>query len=183
MPVETVRRPAMGGTMNDIYITLSGNVIAEPRQFAGDNGLRATSLRLASTPRLYDRSSRSWYDGETTYYTVRCYRVLAENVARCVRPGQPIVVHGRLRVRSFERDGRRGAVPEVEAISVGHDLRRGVSTFEKSQRTAAGAGAPVTAAAGVPETTGGDLQAPPASGPADEAPPGEVIEAAGRLAA
>ncbi|MEU9890039.1 single-stranded DNA-binding protein [Sphaerisporangium sp. NPDC051011] len=179
MPVETVRRPAMGGTMNDIYITLSGNVVAEPRQFAGENGLRVTSLRLACAPRLYDKSSQSWYDGETSYYTVRCYRVLAENVARCVRPGQPIVVHGKLRVRSYERDGRRGSAAEVEAVSVGHDLRRGVTTFEKPQRTAAGAGAPVMAMAGAVTAAadeGGDVQVAPPAGFARQAPAAEAVE-------
>ncbi|GII67159.1 hypothetical protein Skr01_72440 [Sphaerisporangium krabiense] len=122
--------------MNDIYITLSGNVIAEPRQFTAEAGPRVTSLRVASTPRLYDKPTQSWYDGETSYYVVRCYRVLAENVARSVRAGQPVVVHGRLRIRSLDRDGQKRSVAEVEAVSVGHDLRRGVSAFEKPQRTA-----------------------------------------------
>ncbi|GII84110.1 hypothetical protein Ssi03_21000 [Sphaerisporangium siamense] len=121
--------------MNDIYITLSGNVIAEPRQFAAEAGPRVTSLRVASTPRLYDKPTQSWYDGETSYYVVRCYRVLAENVARSVKAGQPVVVHGKLRIRSLDRDGQRRSVAEVEAVSVGHDLRRGVSVFDRPQRT------------------------------------------------
>ncbi|MEU8271519.1 single-stranded DNA-binding protein [Sphaerisporangium sp. NPDC049002] len=134
MSAETVRRPAMGGTMNDIYITLNGNVAADPRQYHFDDGTRVTSLRLASTRRVFDKASQSWHDGETTFYAVRCYRVLAENVAQSIKIGQPIVVHGKLRIRSYERDGERRFLAEVEATSVGHDLRRGVSRFEKAQR-------------------------------------------------
>ncbi|MEV7967151.1 single-stranded DNA-binding protein [Sphaerisporangium sp. NPDC088356] len=136
MSAETVRRPAMGGTMNDIYITLNGNVAADPRQYHFDDGTRVTSLRLASTRRVFDKASQSWHDGETTFYAVRCYRVLAENVAQSIKIGQPIVVHGKLRIRSYERDGERRFLAEVEATSVGHDLRRGVSRFEKAQRRA-----------------------------------------------
>ncbi|MCW2879176.1 MAG: Single-stranded DNA-binding protein-like protein [Sphaerisporangium sp.] len=134
MSAETVRRPAMGGTMNDIYVTLSGNVSTDPREYHFDDGSRATSLRLATTRRVFDKASQSWHDGETTFYTVRCYRVLADNVAQSVKLGQPIVVHGKLRIRSYERDGERRFLAEVEATSLGHDLRRGVSSFEKSHR-------------------------------------------------
>ncbi|WP_424535454.1 single-stranded DNA-binding protein [Sphaerisporangium viridialbum] len=136
MSAENVRRSAMGGTMNDIYITLNGNVAADPRQYHFDDGTRVTSLRLASTRRVFDKASQSWHDGETTFYAVRCYRILAENVAQSIKLGQPIVVHGKLRIRSYERDGERRFLAEVEATSVGHDLRRGVSRFEKAQRGA-----------------------------------------------
>ncbi|MFC4590928.1 single-stranded DNA-binding protein [Sphaerisporangium corydalis] len=124
----------MGDTMNDIYITLIGNVSAEPRQYSFNDGLRVTSLRLASTRRVFDKSSQSWHDGETTFYAVRCYRALAENVAQSIKLGQPIVVHGKLRIRSYEREGERRFLAEVEAIAVGHDLRRGLSRFERAQR-------------------------------------------------
>ncbi|WP_344945600.1 single-stranded DNA-binding protein [Sphaerisporangium flaviroseum] len=134
MSAETVRRPAMGGTMNDIYITLHGNVAADPRQYHFDDGSLVTSLRLASTRRVFDKASQSWHDGETTFYAVRCYRALADNVVQSIKVGHPIVVHGKLRIRSYERDGQRRFLAEVEALSVGHDLRRGVSTFERSQR-------------------------------------------------
>ncbi|WP_380844088.1 single-stranded DNA-binding protein [Sphaerisporangium dianthi] len=120
--------------MNDTYITLVGNVTADPRQYDCNDGSRVTSLRLASTRRVFDRSSQTWHDGETTFYAVRCYRSLADNVARSIKLGQPIVVHGRLRIRSYDRDGERRFTAEVEATSVGHDLRRGVSTFQRPQR-------------------------------------------------
>ncbi|GII79020.1 hypothetical protein Sru01_40020 [Sphaerisporangium rufum] len=122
--------------MNDIYITVLGNVAADPRRHSFADGSSATSLRVASTRRVFDRATQSWQDGETTFYTVRCYRSLAENVARSVRLGHPVVVHGRLRIRSYERDGQRRLAAEVEAASVGHDLRRGVTGFQKAHRGA-----------------------------------------------
>lgn len=120
--------------MNDIYVTLSGNVAADPRQYPLSDGSRVTSLRLASTRRVFDRPSQTWQDAETTFFAVRCYRALADNVSQSIKLGQPIVVHGKLRIRSYERDGERRFLAEVEATSVGHDLRRGVSAFDKGRR-------------------------------------------------
>jgi single-strand DNA-binding protein len=120
--------------MSEIYVTLSGNIAAEPRQFQFRDGSRATSLRLAVNRRSFDRESQTWQDEQTTYYTIRCYRALADNVAQSVRRGQPVVVSGKLRIKQFERDGEQRFWVEVEAMSVGHDLKWGISSFERPVR-------------------------------------------------
>ncbi|MEU7983683.1 single-stranded DNA-binding protein [Streptosporangium canum] len=123
--------------MNDIYITLTGNVAAPPRQHTFPDGSRVTSLKVASTSRYFDRENQQWCNGETTYFGVRCFRGLADNVAQSVRTGQPIVVQGRLRIREFTHEGQRRFMPEVEANSLGHDLRWGLGSFSKPQRAGA----------------------------------------------
>jgi single-strand DNA-binding protein len=49
------------------------------------------------------------------------------------------VVSGKLRIREFEQEGERRFMPEVEASSVGHDLRWGTGTFAKPERGGAAA--------------------------------------------
>ncbi|GAA3118330.1 hypothetical protein GCM10010466_06590 [Planomonospora alba] len=120
--------------MNDIYITLTGNVAAPPRQHTFPDGSRVTSLKVASTSRYFDREHQQWRNGETTYFGVRCFRGLADNVAQSVRVGQPVVVQGRLRIREFVHEGERRFMAEVEAGAVGHDLRWGLGSFSKPQR-------------------------------------------------
>ncbi|GAA3441274.1 single-stranded DNA-binding protein [Planomonospora venezuelensis] len=120
--------------MNDIYVTLTGNVAAPPRQHTFSDGSRVTSLRVATTSRHFDRENQQWRNGETTYFGVRCFRGLADNVAQSVHVGQPVVVQGRLRIREFAHEGERRFMAEVEASSVGHDLRWGVGSFSKPQR-------------------------------------------------
>ncbi|MEU9831022.1 single-stranded DNA-binding protein [Streptosporangium sp. NPDC048047] len=120
--------------MNDIQITLTGNVAAPPRQHTFPDGSRVTSLKVASTSRYFDRDNQQWCNGETTYFGVRCFRGLADNVAQSVRLGQPIVVQGRLRIREFVHEGERRFMPEVEANSLGHDLRWGLGSFTKPMR-------------------------------------------------
>jgi single-strand DNA-binding protein len=124
----------MGGRMNDIYVTLSGNVAADPRQFSLSDGSRVTSLRVATSRRYVDRQTQEWHNTPPVFFAVRCYRALADNVAQSVQRGQPVVVHGRLRIREYERDGQRRFMAEVEASSVGHDLKWGITSFEKPIR-------------------------------------------------
>jgi single-strand DNA-binding protein len=67
--------------------------------------------------------------------TVLCWRSLADNVAMCLRKGEPVLVRGRLRVREYEgKDGSRGTETEIDASSVGHDLNRGVAHFSRTRR-------------------------------------------------
>lgn len=120
--------------MNDIYITLTGNVAAEPRQHTFEDGVKVTSLRVLTAHRYFDRKTGQWADGERVCFAVRCWRALADNVARSVRVGHPVVVSGKLRIREFGPEGDRRFMPEVEATAIGHDLRWGTGTFVKPER-------------------------------------------------
>ncbi|MFG1945496.1 single-stranded DNA-binding protein [Nonomuraea sp. NPDC048826] len=121
--------------MNDIYITLTGNVAAEPREYTFDDGSKVTSLRVLTAHRYFDRKSGQWVDGEKVCFAVRCWRTLGDNVAQSVRVGQPVVVSGKLRIREFGPEGDRRFMPEIEASAVGHDLRWGTGTFVKPERS------------------------------------------------
>ncbi|PZG29595.1 single-stranded DNA-binding protein, partial [Spongiactinospora gelatinilytica] len=120
--------------MNDIQITINGHVVAAPRLYTFSDGSRVTSLRVCTTSRYFDKRTSEWRDGEKIFFAVRCWRALADNVAQSIRMGQPVVVHGRLRIREFGPEGERRFMAEVEATSVGHDLRWGIGTFSKPPR-------------------------------------------------
>ena len=52
-----------------------------------------------------------------------------------VRRGDAVVVHGRVRVDVWEREGQPSSVSWiVDATFVGHDLTRGTSAFVKTAR-------------------------------------------------
>ena len=123
--------------MNETLVTVAGNVAGEPRMRVTAGGVRVASFRLASTERRYNKELGSWRDGDTVYYTVTCWRTLAENAFESVSKGQPVLVHGRLHVSSYEKDGETRTSVDIEARSLGHDLSWGVSKFTKA---AAGSG-------------------------------------------
>src|SRR5262249_49874356 len=98
-------------------------------------GTSTAKLRVAYTERRLNRETGEWGDGPTSFVTVLCWRALADNVAMCLRKGEPVLVRGRLRVREYEgKDGSRGTETEIDASSVGHDLSRGVAHFSRTRR-------------------------------------------------
>ena len=145
--------------INDAQVFLSGYVAREPRFRITANGISNVSMRVAYTPRRVDRETGEWTDGTTSFVSVVCWRTLADNVAKCLHKGEPVVVKGRLQVRPYEKDGVSRLAVEVEATSVGHDLAHGVASFQRPRRPAAVQAAPDGAAA----------EPGPAGGPVAEA--------------
>lgn len=90
------------------------------------------SFRLACTPRVWRPGG--WTDGETTWFTVTCFRTLAENAAASIAKGDAVVVSGKLRTQVWERDGVPYERTVLEAQVIGHDLTRGTSAFRKLER-------------------------------------------------
>lgn len=122
--------------MNDCQMTIVGNVVDTPKLRRTRNGHNVANFRVASTSRRFDRESNSWVDGSTLFVTVTCWRALGENVAQSLRKGQPVVVFGRYYQREYERDEKLHTAYELEAITIGHDLTRGIAAFEKVFRSA-----------------------------------------------
>lgn len=119
--------------MNDI-ITVRGIVATEPRHLVTETGLAITSIRVASPSRRWDRSTSAWANGPTNWFTVTAFRSLATNVAKSLNKGDRVIVSGRLRVRSWQRDDRSGTSVEIDAEGIGHDLAWGVATWMRVPR-------------------------------------------------
>ena len=115
--------------MYENITTVIGNVASEVRTRITANGHTAASFRVASTTRRYDRSKGGWADTDTNFYTVQCWRQMADNVRRSLSTGEPVIVHGRLKQREWEDEGGRGVSNEIEAYAVGHDMNKGTSSF------------------------------------------------------
>ena len=118
--------------INEAHISLSGYVATQPALKWTRTGVPALNMRVAWTPRRMDRVTGEWIDMGTNFLTVYAYRKLAENAATCLRKGDPVVLRGRVSTRDFEdKNGHQRTALEVDAISFGHDMTRGVSTFQR----------------------------------------------------
>jgi single-strand DNA-binding protein len=131
-------------------ITVRGFVASEIRSSTTPGGVATASFRLGSTERRFDRASSAWVDGNTNWFTVQGYRQLAGNVGCSIKKGQRVIVIGRLKMRSWEKDGRVYHVAEIDAESVGHDLMWGSANFTRMAGTGnpAAPGQPAAATAG-----------------------------------
>jgi len=137
-------------------ISITGLVATTPKYIVTGTGLSITTFRFASTQRKFDRETQKWIDGETNWYTVATFRQLATNVVASVQKGQRLVVTGRLRVRDWAVDDKRGTNVEIDAEAVGHDLSWGTTVFTRSTSTAV---AEADAAAEAPDASASDASA------------------------
>lgn len=112
-------------------ITIQGLVATTPRHLITQEGLPITSFRLASSNRRYDTTQNKWIDGDTNWFTITAFKDLAIHASTSVAKGDRILLTGKLRVRDWDNGERTGTNVEVEAVSMGHDLSWGVSTFTR----------------------------------------------------
>lgn len=121
--------------MSEAIVTLVGNIASDVRTITSERGTAITTFRFAQTPRRIDRNTGRWGDGPTSFYSVTCWRTLAEHCEKSLHKGDPVVVFGRLRIRDWKNDdGRVGRDAEVDAMTVGHDLVRGTTEFTRVRR-------------------------------------------------
>jgi len=119
--------------MNEAFVTFQGWVGNEVVHRDTAQGSVA-NFRVGSTPRIRKRNG-DWVDGPTSWFSVSCWRSLADHVRDSVRKGEPVLVHGRLRTDVWEReDGQSSVTYVVDATYVGHDLTRGTAVFVKAVR-------------------------------------------------
>ena len=120
--------------MQESNITVIGTVVQEPKFSITKNGVACCSVRVAVNERRFEKETSSWIDGDSSYFTLTCWRYLAENVAQSITKGDPIVASGKLRVREWKTEEKSGIAVEPEATSLGHDLSRGTSVLTKNRR-------------------------------------------------
>lgn len=130
-----------GGEMSE-RITIVGTVATDPERRQTNGGIPVMTFRLASNRTKLDRATGEWVDDGTSWYSVSAYRGLAENGLASFKRGQRVIVAGRFRLRSWESGDKRGVEAEVDADALGHDLRWGSSSFERTASSASGSSAP-----------------------------------------
>ncbi|MEU8978559.1 single-stranded DNA-binding protein [Streptomyces sp. NPDC058467] len=119
--------------MNETMVCTVGNVATRPVYRELANGASAR-FRLAVTSRYWDREKSAWTDGHTNFFTVWANRALATNVGASVSVGDPVIVQGRLKVRTEQRDGQSWTSADIDAVAIGHDLSRGTSAFRRPSK-------------------------------------------------
>src|ERR1700751_1075999 len=125
----------------DTTITVVGNLTADPELRFTPSGAAVANFTVASTPRIYDRQSGEWKDGEALFLRCNIWREAAENVAESLTRGARVIVTGRLKQRSFEtREGEKRTVVEVEVDEIGPSLRYATAKVNKASRSGGGGG-------------------------------------------
>lgn len=121
-------------------LTIIGNLTADPELRFTPSGDAVANFTVASTPRSFNRQSQEWEDGTALFLRCSVWRQQAENVAESLSRGVRVVVTGRLKQRSYDKDGQKHTVVEMEADEVAPSLRYVQVAVHKTERARASAG-------------------------------------------
>ncbi|MEU1772627.1 single-stranded DNA-binding protein [Streptomyces sp. NPDC019922] len=117
----------------ETVITVVGNLVDDPELRYTPAGAAVAKFRVASTPRVFDRQTNEWKDGEGLFLTCSVWRQAAENVAETLTRGMRVIVQGQLKQRSYEdRDQVKRTVYEIDVYEVGPALARASAKVTKN---------------------------------------------------
>src|SRR5690606_41912676 len=89
---------------NETVLTVVGNLTADPELRYTAEGVALVKFTVASTPRVLDRASGEFRDGEPLFLTCTAWRDMAEHVAESLAKGNRVAVTGRLRLSRWETE-------------------------------------------------------------------------------
>ena len=130
----------------DNNVTLVGNVTRDPEIRYTPSGQTVATFGLAVNRRWQNRQTNEWEE-QVSFFDVKAWAQMAENVSESVQRGTRVVVTGRLEQRSWETDnGEKRSKVEVVADEIAPSLRWATAQVQKIERNQAGGGASASTA-------------------------------------
>ncbi|GAA1806976.1 single-stranded DNA-binding protein [Nesterenkonia flava] len=144
--------------MFEPVVTYCGRLGGPVKSGTSDSGTDWASFSLAVQPKDKDPQTGRLVDGPTTWVRVSCFKGTARNVAASLDKGDLVIVVGRQRSGSYEKDGVTHQSLEVQADYVGADLSLDAWVKQADTPLAAGTGGGGSAQPGGFESYGGFAQ-------------------------
>ena len=85
-----------------------------PRINTTQSGRKVANFSMATTEKGYKTQSGTAYPDRTEWHNIVCWGKTAEVVERFVHKGSQLYIQGKMRTRSYEKDGQTRYTSEVE---------------------------------------------------------------------
>ena len=116
-------------------VTVIGNLTADPELRYTSSGIPVCSFRVASTPRIRNRPTGEWEDGNPLFLGCEVWREAAENAGESLKKGMRVIVQGNLNQRSYQtQSGEQRTVFELKNCEVGPSLSRARAQVTRNER-------------------------------------------------
>jgi single-strand DNA-binding protein len=110
--------------MANPFITLTGRIGQEPES-VGSNGVR---LRVATSDRVKNDQSGQWEDKNTSWWTVKAWKSLAEQSKVTLKKGMEVTITGKIYEETWtDKEGQKRTSVEINADTIA------VTTFTLSK--------------------------------------------------
>ena len=123
--------------MSTPYMTIIGNLTADPELRFTPSGVAVANFTVASTAKKKNANGE-WEDDHTTFLRCAAWEQMAENVAETLTKGMRVVVTGRLKVREYETDKGKGTSVECNVEEVGPSLKWASGRMSRNERQQGG---------------------------------------------
>ena len=108
----------------DTSTTLVGNLSEDPTVHDLPGGGRVVNLLIITNPRVYDRETGQWKDGESVAVRCNIWRPFVENVVASLHKGTRVIATGHLKTNRFtDSKGVDRDNLEMDLDAIGPDLR------------------------------------------------------------
>jgi len=119
-------------------VELIGNITRDPELRFTASGAAMATFGLAVNRRWRNQQTNDWEE-QVSFFDIKCWAQMAENVGESVQKGTRVLVTGRLEQRSWETDqGEKRSVVEVVADEIGPSLRWATASVTRSERRGGG---------------------------------------------
>jgi single-strand DNA-binding protein len=119
---------------NTNSITVTGNVTRDPELRFTPSGQAIASFGLAVNRSWQNRQTQEWEE-QVSFFDVKCWAQLGQNVSDSLSKGNRVVVTGRLEQRSWETDqGDKRSTVEIVAEEVGASLLFATADVTRNER-------------------------------------------------
>ena len=97
-------------------VILVGNLGKDPEVRTLDNGAKVASFSLATSETYKDKQGNKV--DQTEWHNIVAWRGLAEVVEKYMRKGMTVYLEGKIRTRSYEKDGNKRYTTEIIADTI-----------------------------------------------------------------
>ena len=123
---------------NSVHVV--GNITRDPELRFTPTGQARATFGLAVNRRWQNRQNNEWEE-QTSFFDVKCWAQMAENVGESLHRGARVIVSGRLEQRSWETEnGDKRSKVEVVADEIAPSLRWATVEITKNERREPGQG-------------------------------------------
>lgn len=105
---------------NETRITIVGRLVADIDLRQTQSGTTVAGFRVCTQPRVYDKTTNQWGDGDPSFWSCNLWRAKAEAAAQQLHKGQLVMIEGTVAQRSWEdKEGNKRSQMEITVENIG----------------------------------------------------------------
>ena len=101
-------------------IHITGRLVADLDLKYTPNGVPVAGFRVCTQPRVYDKTTNQWGDGDPSFWPCNLWRGKAEAAAQQLHKGQLVMIEGTVAQRNWEdKQGQKRSQMEITVENIG----------------------------------------------------------------